>query len=371
MKMLYCIKRRIAMCVLFIILTLLLSNINVAYAANYTAEEVADLILYDIDKEQATLRRIDALIAVMNAMGWSNYDALTYRPYSTNSSDWADSRDVLPWDRQLWHGYVYVARPFLLFGEEVLLEDGSVGTYCDVLSDATSGTCVAFMMRALSDENQIDTTNIDILYDLAKSCGLLKYEDAFYNDPNYTVSVVEFRELLIRFLNQNMKHRFNGNYGKDDCTYLEFLNETESSWLNEPPIFEYREAVVNTNTSDSILMYQPLAIDFYIENDVTYYPFSLVAMVLNSQAGGGRIDSNEDGSYTIDNGMGDTAIVYPDGDIVRKNGVEYKLSAPCIEVVYDLFGITEEALQIIYNDKVEISYYVNKSYYCITADLIL
>ncbi len=363
-------KKILSICIIFIITLSQLSYVNIAYAANYTAEEVADLILYDIDKEQATFRKIDALIAVMNAMGWSNYDALTYSPYSTNSSDWADSRDVLPWDRQLWHGYVYVARPFLLFGEEVLLEDGSVGTYCDVLSDATSGTCVAFMMRALSDENQIDTTNIDILYDLAKSCGLLKYEDAFYNDPNYTVSVVEFRELLIRFLNQNMWHRFNGGYECDDCTYLEFLNGSESSWLNEPPRFEYREAVVNTNTSDSILMYQPLAIYFYLENDVTYYPFILVALVLDAQTEGGSVDGGEDGSYTIDNGMGDTTIVYPGSDIVIKNGEEYKLSAPCIEVVDDLFGITEEALQLIYNNKVEISYYVNKSYYCITADLV-
>lgn len=363
-------KKILSICIIFIITLSQLTCVNIAYAANYTVEEVADLILYDIDKEQATLRKIDALIAVMNAMGWSNYDALTYSPYSTNSSDWADSRDVLPWDRELWHGYVYVARPFLLFGEEVLLEDGSVGTYCDVLSDATSGTCIAFMMRAISDENQIDTTNIDILYDLAKSCGLLKYEDPFYNDPNYTVSVVEFRELLIRFLNQNMWHRFNGDYEYDDCTYLEFLNETESSWLNEPPRLEYREAVVNTNTSDSIIGWQSIAIDDYIKNDVAYYPFILVALVLDAQTEGGRIDSNEDGSYTIDNGMGDIAIVHPDGDIVIKNGVEYKLSAPCLYERSGYFGITEEALQIIYNNKVEISYYVNKSYYCITVDLV-
>ena len=363
-------KKILSICIIFIIMLSQLSYVNIAYAANYTAEEVADLILYDIDKEQATLRRIDALIAVMNAMGWSNYDALTYRPYSTNPSDWADSRDVLPWDRQLWHGYVYVARPFLLFGEEVLLEDGSVGTYCDVLSDATSGTCVAFMMRALSDRSQIDTTNIDILYDLAKSRGLLKYEDPFYNDSNYTVSVVEFRELLIRFLNQNMGYRFRDDYERDDCTYLEFLNEKEDSWLNEPPMFEYREAIVNTNTSDSILMYQPLAIDFYIENDVTYYPFILVALVLDAQTEGGSVDSGEDGSYTIENGMGDVATIYPGSDILIKNGEEYKLSSPTLDKNRYNFGITEEVLQLIYNDKVDISYYANKSYYCITVDLV-
>ncbi len=377
MKILYCIKRKIAMCVSFIILTLLLSNINVAYAANYTAEEVADLILYDIDKEAATLRRIDALIAVMNAMGMSNYDAQMYSPYATDVSDWADSSDVLPWDRDFWSGYVYIARLLLLFGEDVLLEDGSVGTYCDVLSDATSGTCVAFMMRALSDENQIDTTNIDILYDLAKSCGLLKYEDAFYNDPNYTVSVIEFRELLIRFLNQNMYNYYGELFyreicEKDDYTYLQFLNETEDSWLNKEPRVEYRETVVNTNYTDSIVAWQPLAIDDYLENGVTYYPICLVAMVLNSQTGGGRIDSGEDNSYIIDNGMGDIAIVYPGSDIVIKNGVEYKLSVPTMNYQnIPEFGVTEEVLQLIYNDKVDISYYVNKMYYCITADLIL
>lgn len=144
-------KKILSICIIFIITLSQLSYVNIAYAANYTAEEVADLILYDIDKEQATFRKIDALIAVMNAMGWSNYDALTYSPYSTNSSDWADSRDVLPWDRELWHGYVYVARPFLLFGEEVLLEDGSVGTYCDVRHGGKS--CVKSIKTNLLGEN--------------------------------------------------------------------------------------------------------------------------------------------------------------------------------------------------------------------------
>ena len=363
-------KKILSICIIFIITLSQLSYVNIAYAANYTVEEVADLILYDIDEDAMEIRRIDALVAVMNAIGMSNYNSVIYpSPYSESKYRWWDSGELEYLDREFWKGYVRAARSCsILYGEETPLEDGTIAVEYDLLSNATSGACVAFMMRAMGDENQVDMTNTDILYDMAKSSGLLKEEDAFYNDASRNISVAEFRELLIGFLEQS-RYKYWNEVGieKDEersCTYLNYLNENESSWLNKAPEIEARVALVNNMEALELI-----DIKGYLTDSVTYFPCFLMLATLNEQTGGSERE-NDDGSYTVENGMGDVATIYPGSDILIKNGEEYKLSSPTLDKNRYNFGITEEVLQLIYNDKVDISYYANKSYYCITVDLV-
>ncbi len=364
-------KKLLFICIIFAITLSQLTCVNIAYAANYTVEEVADLILYDIDDEAEEIRRIDALVAIMNAIGMSNYDSVMYpSPCFGGIYTWADFLDIEAEERLFWRGYLRVAHSCsILYGEETPLDNGTIAVEYDLLSNATSGACVAFMMRAMSDENQVDMTNTDILYDMAKSSGLLKEEDVFYNDASRNISVAEFRELLIRFLEQS-RYKYWNEVGIErdkerSCTYLNYLNENESSWLNKAPEIEDRVVLVNNRGASELI-----DIKGYLTDSVTYFPCFLMLVTLNEQTGGSE-RWNDDGSYTVENGMGDVATIYPGSDILIKNGEEYKLSSPTLDKNRYNFGITEEVLQLIYNDKVDISYYANKMYYCITVNLIL
>ena len=369
-------KKILSICIIFIITLSQLSYVNIAYAANYTAEEVADLILYDIDKEATTIRKMDALIAVLNAIGMSNYDSAYFNAI-VEDTEWSDDKHVLPDNTYAYlSGYKYLAMfEDIMFGEQCTLENGRRGWIYEPLSNATSSTCIAFMVRAMNDWDRLDLCNVDLLYKTAKTCGLLKPEDAFYNNLDYVVSVQEFRELLIRFLNQKAYKYYGTVAAIAQCeiqtdaryTYLELLNNMDTSWLNKAPIHEARVVVVN-----GLEVYGPyyfINIENYITDNNIYFPFLGTSRSINGETGG-NFDINEDGSYTVNNGMGDTSIIYPGSDIIVKNGVEYKLSAPCLDEQEDYFGVTEEALQLIYNNKVEISYYVDKTYFHITVGVV-
>lgn len=91
---------------------------------------------------------------------------------------------------------------------------------------------LAFMVRCLKNDNDCNLADLKITTEIAKEKGLLRKEDIFYHNPNYIITISDFKVLLSRFISQKAHLCFKGPwyseymYSNDNITYGKYLSST-------------------------------------------------------------------------------------------------------------------------------------------------
>lgn len=384
--------KRIISVILITVLTIMqVSILPVNAKTDYTAEEVADLILSEVDYEDTAINRLTSLISIMNVMNFTNYWSVVSGAAWDYYGYW-DGYENIYIDNYLSNaellylkGYLYESSySDMFFGEEIINENGEIIHDPKFFDNTTAGSCISIMIRALNDKNDFDFNDIEIIYNKARECGLLIPSDIFYNNPEHELTVIEFREILIRFLNQK-KYKYQSintsinvlvensgttyiEYLLDEnrgSTYLEYLNTSESSWLNRLPAYEYRVICVENSNTNSIKMIWRL--DISEETGEPLFPIYLISAMLYDN--GVNYKYLDDGTVLIDNGMGDTIILYPNSNKLIKNGSEYELDDIINKYDDHEISVSNQALGIIFNNELNIEYFITKMYFNICVSM--
>lgn len=358
----------------------LISVISISSAAEVYANstqflsdsDIVDLILCDVNCKSETIQRIDCLVAIMNAMGYTNYDAFEQdTDCFPDYRYWADSFETTIWDRDLWNnGYLQQARlSCLIYGEP---SDG--GFRFGYFDPVTVGTCIGFMTRAIVENDNL--TDISEITKKAREIGLLKPNDKFYYNIDYVLKPEDFKELLTRFLNQRPNKYWLSaenkmvESAKEDkiyASYLEFLNNYNYSWLNKSPEKEYRYVLINVDGLPFTVFNEVINVKPFVSRGEVKFPLITILYGLEEFSGRRYYTHNYDGSYNIDNGYGNIISIMPDSEILTKDGVDIQLPNK-IETNNCL--VTKEILDIIFSNRLSVDYYMTKSYFVINVSLL-